>query len=187
MSACLSAFSAAVLKLFGTLYALESELQDLDADERRRIRQIRSRPLAEALHQWMLLHRLKVPEGSAIAKAIDYRLTRWAALTRFLDKEHLPFENNWVENRIRPIALRRSNWSFAGSLRAGQRAAAVKSLTQSTRLNGHVSVSLPQGRAQAAAKGASESHRETAAALRGVVIKGSLRRAATQRFSGAPR
>ena len=45
--------------------------------------------------------------------------------------------NNWVENRIRPIALGRSNWLFAGSLRAGQRAAAVMSLIQSAKLNGH--------------------------------------------------
>lgn len=125
------------LKLFGALYAVEAGLQDLDADERRRIRQLRARPLAEALHQWLRLHRLKVPEGSAIAKAIDYSLGRWAALTRFLDDGNLPIDNNWVENRIRPIALGRSNWLFAGSLRAGQRAAAVMSLIQSARLNGH--------------------------------------------------
>jgi transposase len=45
--------------------------------------------------------------------------------------------NNWVENQIRPIAIGRSNWLFAGSLRAGQRAAAVMSLVHSARLNGH--------------------------------------------------
>jgi hypothetical protein len=89
------------------------------------------------LHQWLRLHRIKVPEGSAIAKAIDYSLGRWAALTRFLDDGALPIDNNWVENRIRPIALGRANWLFAGSLRAGQRAAAVMSLIQSARLNGH--------------------------------------------------
>jgi transposase len=49
----------------------------------------------------------------------------------------LPIDNNWLENRIRPIALGRSNWLFAGSLRAGKRAAAVMSLIQSARLNGH--------------------------------------------------
>lgn len=113
---------------------VESELQYLDADQRRRIRELRARPLAEALHQWLRLHRLKVPEGSAIAKAIDYSLTWWAALPRFLDVSQLPIDNNWVENRIRPIALGRSNWLFAGSLRAGQPAATVMSLIQSARL-----------------------------------------------------
>jgi transposase len=67
----------------------------------------------------------RVPAGSATAKAIDYSLGRWAALTRYLDDGTLPADNNWVENRIRPIALGRNNWLFAGSLRAGKRAAAV--------------------------------------------------------------
>jgi transposase len=73
-----------------------------------------------------------------MARAIDYRLKRWGALTRFLKHGALPIDNNWVvENRIRPIALGRSNWLFAGSLRSGQRAAAVMSLVQSAKLNGH--------------------------------------------------
>ena len=78
-----------------------------------------------------------IPDGSATARAIDYSLKRWAALTRFLDVGELPIDNNWVENRIRPIALGRQNWLFAGSLRAGKRAAAVMSLIQSAKLNGH--------------------------------------------------
>ena len=78
-----------------------------------------------------------MPDGSATAKAIDYSLKRWSALIRYLDDGNLPIDNNWVENRIRPIALGRANWLFAGSLRAGQRAAAVMSLIQSAKLNGH--------------------------------------------------
>jgi transposase len=49
----------------------------------------------------------------------------------------VPISNNWVENHIRPIALGRSNWLFAGSLRAGKRAAAIMSLLHSARINGH--------------------------------------------------
>ena len=64
-------------------------------------------------------------------------LTRWEALTRFVDDGQLPVDNNWIENQIRPIAIGRNNWLFAGSLRAGQRAAAVMTLIQSARLNGH--------------------------------------------------
>jgi len=78
-----------------------------------------------------------VPEGSATAKAIDYSLKRRAALTRDLSDGAVPIDNNRVENAIRPIALGRKNWLFAGSLRAGQRAAAIMSLVQSARLNGH--------------------------------------------------
>lgn len=93
--------------------------------------------MLDALHQWMLLQRQKVPDGSAIAKALDYSLRRWEALTRFVAAGQLPIDNNWIENQIRPIAIGRNNWLFAGSLRAGQRAAAVMSLSQSARMNGH--------------------------------------------------
>ena len=125
------------LKLFGKLYDLEREAHDLSAEERHRLRQLQSKPIADKLREWLLLQRQKATDGTAIAKAIDYSLNRWQALTRFLEDGTLPIDNNWVENRIRPIALGRSNWLFAGSLRAGKRAAAVMSLTQSARLNGH--------------------------------------------------
>jgi hypothetical protein len=85
----------------------------------------------------MILNRQKVPDGSATAKALDYSLRRWGALTRFLSDGQLPVDNNHLENQIRPIAIGRNNWLFAGSLRAGKRAAAVMSLIQSARLNGH--------------------------------------------------
>ena len=124
------------LKFFGEIYDIEREVQELEPDERRRIRQQRSAKVADALHQWLEQQRKLVPEGSATAKAIDYSLKRWKALTRFVDDGELPADNNWVENQIRPIAIGRSNWLFAGSLRAGQRAAAVMSLLQSARLNG---------------------------------------------------
>lgn len=85
----------------------------------------------------MTLQRRKVPDGSATAKALDYSLKRWAALIRFADEGQLPVDNNWIENQIRPIAIGRNIWLFAGSLRAGKRAAAVMSLIQSARMNGH--------------------------------------------------
>jgi transposase len=125
------------LKFFIQLYEVEREVHGLDAAERRRIRQERSRPVADALHLWLTQQRQKMPEGSATIKAIDYSLNRWAALTRYIDDGSLPADNNWVENQIRPIAIGRSNWLFAGSLRAGQRAAAIMSLVHSARLNGH--------------------------------------------------
>ena len=53
----------------------------------------------------MLAHREKVPKGSATAKALDYSLKRWAALTRYLDDGCLPIDNNRVENLIRPWAV----------------------------------------------------------------------------------
>jgi transposase len=127
------------LRYFAALYEIEREGRELklDADGRRLLRQQRSKPAAEALRQWLTRQRGQVPDGSATRKAIDYSLGRWAALTRYLDDGDLPIDNNHIENRIRPVALGRSNWLFAGSLRAGQRAANIMSLIQSAKLNGH--------------------------------------------------
>ncbi len=93
------------LKFFVQLYAVEREVHELEAPERRRIRQERSRPVSDALHLWLTQQRRKLPEGSATIKAIDYSLNRWAALTRYIDDGSLPADNNWVENQIRPIAM----------------------------------------------------------------------------------
>lgn len=131
-----SATAAKALVFFGELYAIEREVRGLDAQQRTAVRQEKARPVAQALHTWMLAQRVRATDGTALARALDYSLKRWAALTRYLDDGHLPIDNNWVENQIRPIALGRANWLFAGSLRAGQRAAAVMSLVQSARLNG---------------------------------------------------
>ena len=130
-----SAVGEQALKFFAQLYDVEREVAGGDADGRRAARQQRTRPVADALQQWLSLQRQKVPDGSATARAIDYSLNRWAALTRYIDDGELPIDNNWVENRIRPIALGRQNWLFAGSLRAGRRAAAVMSLIHSAKLN----------------------------------------------------
>lgn len=123
------------LKFFGQLYEVERAAASANSQARLEARQA-ARPLADALNQWLRQQRQRVPDGSATARAIDYSLKRWAALTRYLDDGDLPIDNNWVENRIRPIALGRQNWLFAGSLRAGRRAAAVMSLIHSAQLNG---------------------------------------------------
>jgi transposase len=125
------------LRHYQVLFRIEREIEDLSADERRQLRQRKSRRVLAVLHRWLLAQRQLVPTGSATMKAIDYSLKRWPQLTRFVDDGDVPISNNWVENQIRPIALGRANWLFAGSLRAGRRAAAVMSLLHSARINGH--------------------------------------------------
>jgi transposase len=134
-----SEIAAEALELYGALYAVEREAKDLELDPagRRRLRQEKAKPIAEKLRAWLDRKLAQVPDGSATSKAISYSLRRWDALTRYLDDGNLPIDNNWLENRIRPIAIGRNNWLFAGSARAGRRAAVVMSLIQSARLNGH--------------------------------------------------
>ena len=78
------------LKFFVALYDVEREAADLDPEQRRAIREERGRPVAQALHVWMLAQRKLVAEGSPIANALDYNLKRWQALTRYLDDPHVP-------------------------------------------------------------------------------------------------
>ena len=96
------------LNYIGQLYEVEREVKPLSADERGRIRQTKSKPLADALHQWMVLQRQRVTDGMGTAKALDYSLKRWVALTRFVQDGRLPIDNNWIENQIRPIAIGRN-------------------------------------------------------------------------------
>ena len=132
-----SQIAGEALELFNRLYAVEREASLLDAGQRLAMRHAQAKPVADALHQWLLVQRQRVPDGSATFKAIEYSLNRWVALTHYLDDPQVPIDNNWVENQIRPIALGRKNWMFTGSLRAGKRAAAIMSLIHSARLNGH--------------------------------------------------
>jgi transposase len=97
------------LQQIGVLYEIERHVKDTNPEQRLTIRQQQAIPILDALHQWFIAQRQKVPEGSGIAKAIDYSLKRWAALTRYCEDGHVPIDNNWVENQIRPWALCRSN------------------------------------------------------------------------------
>ena len=78
-----------------------------------------------------------MPDGSGIAAAIDYSLNRWKPLGCFLEDGDVSCHNNHLENLMRPWAMGRKAWLFAGSELAGQRAATVMSLAQSSRMHGH--------------------------------------------------
>jgi transposase len=132
-----SPVAAQAIQRIAWLYRIEAEARGLSSAERLRMRQERSQPVWDEMHAWLKLERTRVPDGSAIAKAIDYSLNHWPGLGRYLLDGDVPIDNNYVENRIRPWALGRRNWLFIGSQLAGERAAVVMSLLQSAKLNGH--------------------------------------------------
>jgi transposase len=124
------------LRYIALLYDIEREAARFNHPARQQLRQDKAKPVLDKLRQWLIGQREQVPNGTSTAKAIDYSLKRWEALTRYVDDGQVPIDNNWVENQIRPWALGRSNWLFAGSLRSGQRAANIMSLIQSAKING---------------------------------------------------
>jgi hypothetical protein len=117
------------------LYAIEAEIRGRPPDERCRIRQTRTAPLIADVKTWLDATLLRVPRRGDLAAAIRYALIRWTALTRYVDDGTVEIDNNPVERAIRPIALGRKNWLFAGSDAGGARAAAIASLIATARLN----------------------------------------------------
>ena len=132
-----SPIASHALTLIARLYVIEREIKELDAQARRQARQSRAKPIADELHAWLTDKRQQLADADATAKAIDYSLGRWRALTHYLIDGNVPIDNNAVENSIRPLALGRRNWLFVGSQMAGERAANIMSLIESAKLNGH--------------------------------------------------
>ena len=131
-----SPVAACALRRIGELYAVERQAQGMDAASRLQLRQTDARPKLDALRTWLMQTRISVANGGATATALDYSIKRWPALMRYADSGVLPIDNNPVENAIRPIAIGKKNWLFAGSERAGKRAAAIQSLLGTAKLNG---------------------------------------------------
>lgn len=131
-----SVIAAEALQRIAGLYGIEAAGRALNAEDRRVLRQQQSKPALDALRDWLIRTRTTVADGGGTAKAMDYTLKRWPTLIRYVDDGRFPIDNNPVENSIRPIAIGKKNWLFAGSERAGQRAAAIQSLLGTARLNG---------------------------------------------------
>lgn len=125
------------IRRFARIYEVERELKGVSDEERQALRHQLAKPLWDKLKNWLELERRLVIDGGATAGAIDYTLNHWAALTRHLDDGAVAIDNNHLERQIKPWAMGRRAWLFAGSQLAGQRAAIVMSLVQSARLNGH--------------------------------------------------
>jgi hypothetical protein len=124
------------LELIGELYAIEREAAPLSPARRLALRQEKAKPLADALHTWLLAQRQRVLNGTGTAKALDYSLKRWAALTRYLDDPFIPIDNNHIEQQIRPVAIGRNYVQPLIMLSRSWRGAVTVRLVLPTRVNG---------------------------------------------------
>ena len=119
------------------LYRVEADAKSMTADARHAHRKQHALPHLQSLKTWLDELRPRVAGNSGTARAMDYTLRRWTALARYVENGLYPIDNNPIENAIRPIAVGRKNWLFAGSETAGQRAAAIMSLLATAKANGH--------------------------------------------------
>lgn len=131
-----SPMAAEALRRIAQLYEIERRVAAMTMDERQALRQLESLPALASLFDWLTEQTHQVAPNSGMAKALAYALRRWSALCVYASRGDLPMDNNPVENSIRPIAVGKKNWLFAGSERAGKRAAAIQSLLATAKLNG---------------------------------------------------
>jgi transposase len=116
-----------VLEMIRELYLIERDGASLTHDARRQLRLERSAPILHKMHVWLRTYRLTTLPKSSLGKAINYALNNWRALCRYLNHGELEIDNNRSERAIRPVAIGRKNWLFAGSREGGKNAAIIAS------------------------------------------------------------
>ena len=131
-----SSLSREALERIGALYKIEERIRRCRPEERLRVRTEHTAPLMAALHDWLEATLARISGRSDLAKAIRYSLGRWDALTLILRDGRACIDNSAAERAMRPIAIGRRNWTFAGSDAGGHRAAAIYSLIETAKLHG---------------------------------------------------
>ena len=131
-----SPLAAEVLARVAALYAIEAEIRGQPAEHRHRVRQERSKPIVEALHEWLHAHIGRVSGASDLAGAMRYAIRHWPGLTAFLDDGRIEMDTNTVERSIRPHTLLRKNSLFAGSDGGARHWSIAMTLIQTAKLNG---------------------------------------------------
>ena len=124
------------MRYFAEIYRIEGGIREADPDERLHVRQLQTKPLMSDFECWLRAHAPTVLPKSPLGEAFGYSVSNWAALNTFVEHGILEADNNISERAMKPVALSRKNWLFAGSERGGQAAAVAFSLIETARLNG---------------------------------------------------
>jgi len=127
--------AANILAQINALFAVEARCRGKPPDERSRLRQSEAVPILETLKNDMERTLGQISGKTPFAQALRYALTRWQALSRYTTDGRLEISNNAAERAIRPLALGRKNWLFAGSDGGGKRAAVIYTLIESAKMN----------------------------------------------------
>lgn len=127
-----------MMGLFNKLYRVERQAMEagMDFEQRKALRQEESLPVLQEMELWMQENLPQVLPQSAIGEAIAYARGQWKWILRYLEDGKYEIDNNLIENTIRPVALGRKNYMFAGSHDAAQRTAIIYSFLGSCKLNG---------------------------------------------------
>jgi transposase len=125
-----------VLRRIAQLYVIEDEVRGEPAEQRRQIRNERSRVIVDDLRHYLEARNRQVSAKAKLGEAIRYALTRWDGLSRFLEDGQVDLDSNTIERSIRPLALNRKNALFAGSDEGGDNWAVIATLIENCKLAG---------------------------------------------------
>jgi len=126
------------LDYIGKLYKIEkfARDRDLSPDEIYELRLEKAEPILKEFKAWMEERKRLTPPKGLLGKALHYALSNWPKLIRYLEDGHIPIDNNWVENAIRPFVVGRKNWLFAGHPNGAHAAATLYSLIETAKACG---------------------------------------------------
>ena len=126
-----------VIEQIGKLYGIEKELRGKNAsvEERFETRQAQSKPILQSIKQWCIENAAKYVPGTPVAKAINYVMKRWAGFSKYSENGSYEIDNNFVENSVRPVAVGRKNYLFAGTHEFAKYTAMMYSLMTCCRRN----------------------------------------------------
>ncbi|MGN7295369.1 IS66 family transposase [Rhizobium sp. SAFR-030] len=131
----ISPIALEAVKRYDELFEIERQINGLSAEERLAVRQQKSKPLFDDMHEWLTKERATLSRSSEVIEPIDYMLKRWDGFALFLEDGRVCLTNNAAERALRSVALGRRNWTFAGSQRGADRAAVMLTVITTCRLN----------------------------------------------------
>ena len=130
-----SAIAEETIKRIAQLYGVEKEVRGQSPEARAVLRQARAKPIFDDLEEWLQAQLPKISGKSPLAKAIRYALNRMPKTRPYLDNGFLELDNNTCERAMKPVAIGRKNWMFAGSQRGGNSMAIAYTLIETAKLN----------------------------------------------------
>lgn len=130
-----SSIAGQAIRRIGELYAVEKEVRGKSPDDRKALRQEKAKPIFDDLEDWLGQQLPKISGKSPLAKAIRYALGRLPKARPYLSNGHLEADNNAAERAVKPVALGRKNWIFAGSEGGGKAMAIAFTLIETAKLN----------------------------------------------------
>ena len=125
------------LSYIGKLYNIEKECikEKLTKEEKKKKRQEEAVPIIKEFEVWLKEIREKVVPKSHLGKAVNYTVSNWGKLTRYVETGDVPMDNNGAENAIRPFVIGRKNWLFSGAPKGAEASGVYYSLIETAKAN----------------------------------------------------